>query len=156
MTRRRCTLRANSCPRLRCCFQSVAVVVEGHSNPAGAKHGRFPADALLESIDAVIHIRGCCQVAGCLVDVLGTFAALILAQAPPSFSHLACLCYLFPDEQRYIDSERTESPDLDKSRANERGAMLLRFAVARQQLVRESGRRCQHRRVVGRFPACDT
>ena len=49
------------------------------------------------------------------------------------------LCYFSCNEQGHTDSKRTESPYLDKPRADGLGAMLLRHAIARKQFVRESG-----------------
>ena len=49
------------------------------------------------------------------------------------------LCYFSCNEQGHTDSKRTESPYLDKPRADGLGAMLLQHATARKQLVRESG-----------------
>jgi hypothetical protein len=53
-------------------------------------------------------------------------------------SRCVFLCYLFSDEQGYIDSQRREPPYLDKPGADERRTMLLRNAATCEQPLRES------------------
>ena len=59
-----------------------------------------------------------------------------------------CACVTFD-----TDSQRRESPHLDKPGADERRTMLLPDAPTYEQLGRESGRWRQRRRVADAFPS---